>query len=240
MRQTALIVLLAQIGSFVPAKSARIGEFDAIFTRIGATDDLAGGRSTFMVEMSEVSYILTHATAMSLLILDEIGRGTSTFDGMAVAQAVLEYVAVKLSARTLFATHYHELTELENRIPNVVNYNITAKKKGNDVVFLRKVVRGGADDSFGVEVARLAGLPTPVINRAREILKALEDKTPRSKQQTAAAAFPGGGEPQMSISEISARSLAEELMELPLETLTPIEAMNALFALRGKARDICR
>ncbi len=176
MRQVALIVLMAQIGSFVPARSARIGIVDRIFTRIGASDDLASGRSTFMVEMSEVASILKYATPKSLLILDEIGRGTSTYDGMAIARAVLEYAAnpKKLGAKTLFATHYHELASLETRLPNVKNYNIAVKKRGDQMIFLRKSVPGATDDSYGVEVAKLAGLPTAVVSRAREILKELE------------------------------------------------------------------
>lgn len=178
MRQIALITIMAHIGSFVPAKSARIGIVDRIFTRIGAHDDLAGGRSTFMVEMSEVAYILKNATKNSLLILDEIGRGTSTYDGMAVARAVLERVADSkmLGAKTLFATHYHELTELEGQLKGVRNFNVAVKKRGEDIIFLHKIVPGGADDSFGVEVARLAGLPDEVISRAATILKELESK----------------------------------------------------------------
>ena len=161
MRQVALIVLMAQMGSFVPARSAKIGLVDRVFTRIGASDDLASGQSTFMVEMNEVANILKYATARSLLILDEIGRGTSTYDGMAIARAVLEHAAnpKKLGAKTLFATHYHELSTIENELPNVKNYNIAVKKRGGDMIFLRKIVPGAADDSYGVEVAKLAGLP---------------------------------------------------------------------------------
>jgi DNA mismatch repair protein MutS len=176
MRQTALIVLMAQMGSFVPAKSARIGIVDRVFTRIGAADDLSGGKSTFLVEMTEVADILKNATRHSLLILDEIGRGTSTYDGMSVARAVLEHCADKrrLGAKTMFATHYHELTALENEIDGVKNFNISAKKRGDDIIFLRKIVPGGADESYGVEVAGLAGVPDAVIRRAKAILKALE------------------------------------------------------------------
>ena len=176
MRQTALIVLMAQMGSFVPARSARIGVVDRIFTRIGASDDLSAGQSTFMVEMSEVAELLKNATRNSLLILDEIGRGTSTYDGMAIARAVLEFCAdrKRLGCKTLFATHYHELTELEGQLDGVKNYNIAARKRGNDVVFLRKIVPGGADQSYGIEVAGLAGVPDKVIERARAILKELE------------------------------------------------------------------
>ena len=178
MRQVALIVLMAQMGSFVPAASARIGVVDRIFTRIGASDDLSAGQSTFMVEMTEVADILRHATKHSLLILDEIGRGTSTFDGMSIARAVLEYCADKklLGAKTLFATHYHELTELENTLPGTVNYNIAVKTRGEDIIFLRKILPGGADRSYGIEVAKLAGLPDKVVQRAKKILKELEEE----------------------------------------------------------------
>ena len=180
MRQTALIVLMAQIGSFVPAKSALIGVVDRVFTRIGASDDLAAGQSTFMVEMSETAAILQQATAKSLLILDEIGRGTSTYDGMAIARAVLEYCADKrkLGAKTMFATHYHELTVLEQDMEGVRNYNITAKKQGGTLLFLRKIVRGAADDSYGIEVAKLAGLPESVVTKAKGYLKSLETEKP--------------------------------------------------------------
>ena len=178
MRQVALIVLMAQMGSFVPAASARIGVVDRIFTRIGASDDLSAGQSTFMVEMTEVADILRHATKHSLLILDEIGRGTSTFDGMSIARAVLEYCADKklLGAKTLFATHYHELTELENTLPGTVNYNIAVKTRGEDIIFLRKILPGGADRSYGIEVAKLAGLPDKVVQRAKTVLKELEEE----------------------------------------------------------------
>jgi DNA mismatch repair ATPase MutS len=178
MRQTALIVLMAQIGSFVPAKSARIGIVDRVFTRIGASDDLSGGKSTFMVEMTEVADILSNATKSSLLILDEIGRGTSTYDGMSVARAVLECCndKRKLGAKTMFATHYHELTVLEDEIEGIKNYNISAKKRGDEIIFLRKIVSGGTDDSYGIEVAGLAGLPETVIKRAKAVLKTLEEQ----------------------------------------------------------------
>ena len=177
MRQTALIVLMAQLGSFVPASSAKIGVVDKIFTRVGATDDLASGQSTFMVEMTEVANILNNATSKSLLILDEVGRGTSTFDGLSIAWAVIEYIGDKnkVGARTLFSTHYHELTDLEGKITGVNNYCITVEEKGEDIIFLRKIVRGGANDSYGIQVARLAGIPIQVIERAREILNELEE-----------------------------------------------------------------
>jgi len=227
MRQVALIVLMAQIGCFVPAKSARIGIVDRIFTRIGASDDLSMGKSTFMVEMSEVADILRHATARSLLILDEIGRGTSTFDGMAIARAVLEYAAdrKRLGAKTLFATHYHELTDIEQEIGGVRNYNIAVKKRGSDIVFLRKIVPGAADDSYGVEVAKLAGLPDKVISRARELLKSLENGAPVRTVTVAA-------DDQISITSMENDALRKKLESLAVETMTPIEAMNALFELK--------
>ena len=188
MRQTALIVLLAQIGSFVPARKADIGVVDRIFTRVGASDDLASGQSTFMVEMSEVANILRNATKNSLLILDEIGRGTSTFDGLAIAWAVIEHISNRklLGAKTLFATHYHELTELEGKMSNVNNYCIAVKEKGDDIVFLRKIIKGGADKSYGIQVARLAGVPDMVIDRAKEIVEQLSDNDITEKVQSIA------------------------------------------------------
>lgn len=228
MRQVALIVLMAQIGSFVPAKSARIGVVDRVFTRIGASDDLASGQSTFMVEMTEVAEILRWATPRSLLILDEIGRGTSTFDGMAIAQAVLEYVAdlKKVGAKTLFATHYHELTSIEQQLPGVRNYNISVKKRQGDVIFLRKIVPGAADDSFGVDVAKMAGLPDKLIARARQLLKQLE-----SGQPTVQAA-PKAATDQISMLDLAADELRRKLEGIHVETMTPIEAMNVLFELK--------
>ena len=229
MRQVALIVLMAQIGSFVPARSARIGIVDRIFTRIGASDDLASGQSTFMVEMTEVASILKYATAKSLLILDEIGRGTSTYDGMAIARAVLEYAAnpKKLGAKTLFATHYHELSAMEDKLPNVKNYNIAVKKRGNQMIFLRKIVPGATDDSFGVEVAKLAGLPAAVITRAREILAELEET---GIVRAAPAAVENGD--QVSMVDLSAQQVCAALSAISVETLTPIEAMNELYKLK--------
>ena len=229
MRQVALIVLMAQMGSFVPARSARIGLVDRVFTRIGASDDLASGQSTFMVEMAEVASILKYATSRSLLILDEIGRGTSTYDGMAIARAVLEHAASprKLGAKTLFATHYHELSTIENELPNVKNYNIAVKKRGNDMIFLRKIVPGATDDSYGVEVAKLAGLPNTVVNRAREILKELESGTHQAapqKQETA--------DDQISMMDMTALQIQAALEAITVETLTPIEAMNELYKLK--------
>ena len=229
MRQVALIVLMAQMGSFVPARSARIGLVDRVFTRIGASDDLASGQSTFMVEMTEVANILRHATSRSLLILDEIGRGTSTYDGMAIARAVLEYVAnpKRLGAKTLFATHYHELSAIEGELPNVKNYNIAVKKRGEQMIFLRKIVPGATDDSYGVEVARLAGLPNAVISRARELLKELE-----TREGPAPRALREEPDDQISMLDLRAQQVCQVLSALTPETLTPIEAMNELYKLK--------
>ena len=232
MRQVALIVLMAQMGSFVPARAARIGVVDRVFTRIGASDDLSAGQSTFMVEMTEVAELLKNATAHSLLILDEIGRGTSTYDGMAIARSVLEYCAdrKKLGAKTLFATHYHELTALEGLIPGVKNYNIAAKKKGDTVLFLRKIVRGGADQSYGIEVAQLAGVPEPVLKRARKILSELEEGgTPAP---TPAAPAKAAEEGQVSLLDMGAAQVADRLRQVDVNVLTPIEAMNLVYELK--------
>ncbi len=230
MRQVALIVLMAQIGSFVPARSARIGIVDRVFTRIGASDDLASGQSTFMVEMAEVASILKYATAKSLLILDEIGRGTSTYDGMAIARAVLEYAANprQLGAKTLFATHYHELSAIENELPNVKNYNIAVKKRGDRMIFLRKIVPGATDDSYGVEVAKLAGLPNSVVARARQILQELEAQD-GVRPQAASVKEP---EDQISMLDLRSQQVCAALEKISIETLTPIEAMNELFKLK--------
>ena len=233
MRQTAIITLMAQIGSFVPAKSAKISICDAIFTRVGASDDLASGKSTFMVEMSEVANILKYATKNSLLIIDEIGRGTSTYDGMAIARAVLEYVAdkKKIGAKTLFATHYHELTSLEEELDGVKNYNIAAKKKGDDIIFLRRIVRGGSDDSYGIEVAKLAGVPQKVVNRAKEILKTLESgENVIIKKEYVSE--------QNSFSSALSQSLVDDLKMLDVNTLTPIECMQKLNEFVNRSKDI--
>ncbi len=235
MRQVALIVLMAQMGSFVPARSARIGIVDRIFTRIGASDDLAAGRSTFMVEMSEVAEIVYGATSSSLLILDEIGRGTSTFDGMAIARAVLEWVSDRrrIGARTLFATHYHELTALEDELDGVKNYNIAAKKRGQDIIFLRKIVRGGTDDSYGIEVARLAGLPDALIRRAGQVLEGLESG---GEKTAVSRAKPGGDEDgQVSLGSLGSDRIAEKLRAIDLNVITPIEAMTKLYELKQEA-----
>ena len=237
MRQVALMVLMAQIGSFVPARSARIGICDRVFTRIGASDDLSSGQSTFMVEMNEVAEILRHATSRSLLILDEIGRGTSTFDGMAIARAVLEHCAStkKLGAKVLFATHYHELTVMEQEIEGLRNYNIAVKKRGEDIIFLRKIVPGGADRSFGIEVARLAGIPEKVVSRAKAILKELESGNSNIQPQIAR---PVQQEDQISLMDMGGSQIAERLRGITIETLTPIEALNILFELKKMAEEV--
>ena len=251
MRQAALIVLMAQLGSFVPASSANIGLVDRIFTRVGASDDLASGQSTFMVEMNEVANILRNATSKSLLILDEIGRGTSTFDGLSIAWAVVEYISNSklLGAKTLFATHYHELTELEGKISNVNNYCIAVKEKGDDIVFLRKIVKGGADKSYGIQVAKLAGVPDPVINRAKEIVEELvtADITGKVKD----IAVQGSGtkkKTQKKLDEVDLTQFSlfdtvkdddvlNELKELDISHMTPMDAMNKLYQLQNKLRN---
>ncbi|MGI6028393.1 MAG: DNA mismatch repair protein MutS [Candidatus Heteroscillospira sp.] len=234
MRQTALIVLMAQMGSFVPAKSASIGVVDRVFTRIGASDDLASGQSTFMVEMNEMAAILKNATNQSLLILDEIGRGTSTYDGMAIARAVLEYCAdrKKLGAKTMFATHYHELSSLEGALEGVRNYNISAKKQNGELIFLRKIVPGAADDSYGIEVAKLAGIPEGIIRSAKRYLRQLEAASPA--EALPMAELPDEEE-QISFTRVSSDNLAEKLKNLQLDAMTPLEAMNTLYQLKKEA-----
>lgn len=238
MRQAALCVLMAQIGSFVPASSAEIGIVDSIFTRVGASDDLASGQSTFMVEMNEVANILNNATSKSLLILDEIGRGTSTFDGMSIARAVLEYVAdkKKLGAKTMFATHYHELTVLESMMNGVKNYNIAVKKHGDDISFLRRIIPGGADDSYGIDVARLAGVPDWVITRARQILSELEsekrDRNADIPVKGSSRAKAVHDKAQLTLTSPVTNAVAERLEKLDVNTLSPIEALNILFELK--------
>ncbi len=233
MRQTALIALMAQIGSFVPATSCECGIIDKIFTRIGASDDLASGQSTFMLEMNEVSYILKNATKKSLCILDEIGRGTSTFDGLSIAWAVVEYIAKKIGAKTLFATHYHELTALEGSIKGVVNYNTACKKRGDDITFLRRIVRGGTDDSYGIEVAKLAGVPDAVIKRAKEVLKTVESGE-KASEKGVSIANAQEEEPsmQMDFMSMESQKVIDALKEIDVTTLTPIEAMNKLYELQ--------
>lgn len=232
MRQCALIVLMAQIGSFVPARSANIGVVDGIFTRVGASDDLSTGQSTFMVEMNEVAEILRRATGSSLLILDEIGRGTSTYDGMSIARAVIEYIADKrkLGAKTLFATHYHELTVLEEQIKGVKNFNIACRKRGEDIIFLRRIVPGGADESYGIEVSKLAGIPEEIIRRAYTILQALESGKQVQVRHTA-----GGrqvDEEQMTFLQPRRSPVEEALSKIDPDTLTPLEALNKLHELK--------
>lgn len=252
MRQTALIALMAQVGSFVPAKSANIGISDRIFTRVGASDDLASGQSTFMVEMTEVANILRNATSKSLLILDEIGRGTSTFDGLSIAWAVVEYISDSrlLGAKTLFATHYHELTELEGKIENVNNYCIAVKEKGDDIVFLRKIVKGGADKSYGIQVAKLAGVPDLVINRAKEIVEELSEgdittrvseiavKDKVSKKKPKVKKYDEVDIAQMSLFDtVKDDDVLEELKNLDVGNMTPIDALNTIYRLQNKLKN---
>lgn len=250
MRQTALIVLMAQIGSFVPAEKAKIGVVDRIFTRVGASDDLASGQSTFMVEMTEVANILRNATAKSLLILDEIGRGTSTFDGLSIAWAVIEHISNTklLGAKTLFATHYHELTELEGKIPGVNNYCIAVKERGDDIVFLRKIVKGGADKSYGIQVAKLAGVPDSVLDRAKELVDELvhTDITSTfkdlaensSKTKPKAVHYDEVDLEQISLFDtVQDQDIIEELKNLDITMLTPMDAMNTLYRLQNKLKN---
>ena len=252
MRQTALIVLMAQIGCFVPAKSANIGIVDRIFTRVGASDDLASGQSTFMVEMNEVANILRNATANSLLILDEIGRGTSTFDGLSIAWAVIEHISNRklLGAKTLFATHYHELTELEGKMNNVNNYCIAVKECGDDIVFLRKIIKGGADKSYGIQVAKLAGVPDMVIDRAKEIVEQLTDNDIIERIQNIAVDVRGDGhakkQPKLDEVDLAQMSLFDtvtdedvlkELMEVEVNSMSPLDALNTLYRLQNKLKN---
>ena len=252
MRQTALIVLMAQVGCFVPAKSANIGIVDRIFTRVGASDDLASGQSTFMVEMNEVANILRNATSNSLLILDEIGRGTSTFDGLSIAWAVIEHISNRklLGAKTLFATHYHELTELEGKMSNVNNYCIAVKECGDDIVFLRKIIKGGADRSYGIQVAKLAGVPDMVIDRAKEIVEQLTDNDITEKIQSIAVDVKGDSKAkkqpkldevdlaQMSLFDtVTDEDVLKELMEVEVNTMSPLDALNTLYRLQNKLKN---
>ena len=235
MRQVALITLMAQVGSFVPAAHAKIGVVDKIFTRVGASDDLSMGQSTFMVEMMEVAEILREATANSLVVLDEIGRGTSTYDGMSIAWAVAEYISdlEKCGAKTLFATHYHELIDLEDKLEGVKNYSVAVKEKGEDIIFLRKIVAGGTDESYGVHVAKLAGVPQVVTKRANEILKSLERKSmladkaqeKENKKQTSG---------QLDLYNYKLAELAHELDKIDINQLTPIDALNELMKIKEK------
>ena len=250
MRQSALIVLMAQLGSFVPAKSAKIGLVDRIFTRVGASDDLASGQSTFMVEMNEVANILRNATKNSLLILDEIGRGTSTFDGLSIAWAVIEHISNRklLGAKTLFATHYHELTELEGKINNVNNYCIAVKEKGDDIVFLRKIIKGGADKSYGIQVAKLAGVPDMVIDRAKEIVAQLSENDITEKVQNIAVDLKTDNRKAKAYDEVDLQQFSlfdtvkdedvlKELLEVDVMNMTPVDAMNTLYRLQSKLKN---
>ena len=250
MRQSALIVLMAQIGSFVPADSANIGICDRIFTRVGASDDLASGQSTFMVEMTEVANILRNATSSSLLILDEIGRGTSTFDGLSIAWAVVEHISNKklLGAKTLFATHYHELTELEGKLDSVNNYCIAVKEQGDDIVFLRKIVKGGADKSYGIQVAKLAGVPESVIARAKEIVGELSEADITTKVREISAQGSETKARQKKYDEVDLAQISlfdtvkdddvlEELKEIDVSNLTPMDALNTIYRLQNKLKN---
>ena len=236
LRQVALIVLMAQIGSFVPASKADIGLVDRIFTRIGAQDEIHAGQSTFMVEMVETAALLAQCTAKSLLILDEIGRGTSTYDGLAIARAVIEYIHnnPELRAKTLFATHYHELVEMEKYLPHVKNYNVAVADEGDTVVFLHKIIPGGADRSYGVHVAQLAGMPKPVISRANEILAELENNMVfQNERQQIKQSFAGL---QLSFLGPETHPVIDMLNELQIEALSPLEALNKLFELKQLAK----
>jgi len=238
MRQVALITLMAQIGSFVPANEARIGIVDKIFTRVGASDDLASGQSTFMLEMNEVAYILKNATKKSLIIYDEVGRGTSTFDGMSIARAIVEHTySKKIGAKTLFATHYHELVTLEDEFPGVVNYNIAAKKRGDNITFLRKIIRGSTDDSYGIEVAKLAGLPNEVIKRAKEILSVVErtSQTLKTSDKELANA-PAVDDTLITMDDVVREQVIEELKAIDINALSPYEAMTLLYNLQKRLK----
>ena len=231
MRQVAIITVMAQIGSFVPAREARVGIVDKLFTRVGASDDLASGQSTFMLEMNEVAAILKNATKRSLIIYDEVGRGTSTFDGMSIARAVVEYTySKKIGAKTLFATHYHELTDMEDEFPGIVNYNIAAKKRGDSITFLRKIVRGGTDDSYGIEVAKLAGIPSEVVKRAKEILADIESDKPTARAEKKTE--DKGYDLFAGITASKEGEVADRLRDTDINTMTPIEAMNLVFELK--------
>ena len=239
MRQAALIVLMAQVGSFVPADSAKIGIVDRIFTRVGASDDLASGQSTFMVEMTEVANILRNATGNSLLILDEIGRGTSTFDGLAIAWAVIEYISNPkiLGAKTLFATHYHELTELEGSLAGVNNYCIAVKEKGDDIVFLRKIIRGGADKSYGIQVAKLAGVPDPVIARAKELVEELSEADISLKPKALPVEMSMESEQISLFDTVKDDDIITEIRDMDLGNMTPLDALNTIYRLQNKIKN---
>ncbi len=232
LRQAALIALMAQMGSFVPARSARLGLVDRIFTRIGASDNLARGRSTFMVEMTETAAILNTATARSLILLDEVGRGTSTYDGLAIAWAAIEYIHANTRAKTLFATHYHELTELADRLSGVKNYHVSVKESRGGIVFLRKVEEGSADKSYGIEVAKLAGLPNDVITRAREVLAEHESAERNAVKHLANEAEAEPGPMQLTIFTPLSQKVVDRLKETDLDRISPLEALNLLHELK--------
>ena len=241
LRQVGLIVLLAQAGSFVPASHARIGAVDRIFTRVGASDNLAGGESTFLVEMNETANILNNCTGKSLILFDEVGRGTSTFDGLSIAWSIVEYIhqVKSAAARTLFATHFHELTEIEKILTRVKNYNVAVKEWNDEIVFLRKIVEGGSDQSLGIQVARLAGLPPRVIERAKEILANLSEAGEFTSENNPKIAVshknPGAGEFQLSLFELPEHPVVEELRQLDIDNLTPLRALMLLEQLKRKA-----
>jgi len=246
MRQVALIVIMAQIGCFVPASQAEIGIVDRVFTRVGASDDLSSGQSTFMVEMSEVANILNNLTANSLLVLDEIGRGTSTFDGLSIAWAVIEHLCSfdKIKPRTMFATHYHELTELEGRIEGIKNYCIAVKEHGDDIIFLRKIIRGGADKSFGLQVAKLAGIPNPIIERANKILRQLEEADINKQKKRDKELGETNNKlivnEQIGFFNEGFTDIEKDLLEIDILNLTPMQAMETLYKLieRAKAKEV--
>ena len=240
MRQVAIITLMAQVGSFVPAKYANIGVADRIFTRIGASDNLSQGESTFMVEMNEVSNIIQNATKDSLIILDEVGRGTSTFDGLSIAWSVIEYIAKKIKAKTLFATHYHELTQLEGDMEGVVNYNVLVEEKGEEIIFLRKIVKGSTDRSYGIEVARLAGINGLIIKRAKEILKHIESQQNgdiKIKEPDNSMRKENKLE-QINLFDLNNRSFVDKIKDIDVIKLTPMETMNILYDLVEEARNL--
>ena len=236
MRQVALLVLMAQMGSFIPAQSADLCAVDRIFTRVGASDDLATGQSTFMVEMNEVAQILKYATRNSLIVLDEVGRGTSTYDGMSIARAIMEYIQTKIKAKTLFATHYHELIGMEQVLEGIKNYSVAIKERGNDIVFLRRIIQGGTDRSYGVHVARLAGLPKKVVDRADEILRDYDQGKGMAVGAPAPAQPEKKAEPADMMGSLFTSALQSELLQLDVMSMTPIEALNALYKLQQEAK----
>jgi DNA mismatch repair protein MutS len=236
MRQVALILLMAQCGSFVPAKEVRLTPVDRIFSRVGASDDLASGHSTFMVEMTEVAHILKHSTSNSFIILDEIGRGTSTFDGMSIARSVIEYIKEKLHSRTIFATHYHELTILENWRQGIRNRSMAVKERGNEIQFLRRVIDGGADKSYGVHVAQLAGLPRKVVERAHQLLTEMEENPVRPNSVADTLDKSDCKSDNLVSPSLFSSTLPDELIALDIDTITPLEAINILHRLHLQAR----